>query len=41
MHYVNKVKSYLNFYVNNLKLLKNQIIFVNEQHSERNIYEQY
>jgi hypothetical protein len=45
MHYVNKVKGYLNFDINNLKLLKKlnevQIILISEQHNEHNNYEQY
>jgi hypothetical protein len=40
-----KLKSYLNFHVNNLKLFKNenrvQIILISEQHNECNNYEQY
>jgi hypothetical protein len=39
MHGVNKIKSYLNFHVNNLKFLnKVQIIFISE-HTKRNNYE--
>jgi len=40
MHYVNKVKSYFNFHIKNLKKEKEkkgvQIILIGEQHSERN-----
>jgi hypothetical protein len=42
MHYVKKVKGYLNFHINNLKLLNNykvQIVVISEQHSEQNNYE--
>jgi len=45
MHNLNKVRGPLNFHINNLKLLKNEIeskyILINEQHSECNNYEQY
>jgi hypothetical protein len=44
MHYVNKVKAYLNFHINHLKLLKKnriQIILANEQCNEYYNYEQY
>jgi hypothetical protein len=40
MHFVNKVKGYFNFHVNNLKLLKInkvQIILINEQLIEMNV----
>ncbi len=42
MYCVNKVKGYLNFYVNNLNFLKKgPITLKNEQHSECNNYKQY
>jgi hypothetical protein len=42
MHCVNIVNPYFNFHISNLRLLKkNQIIFLSEQHSECNNYEQY